>query len=54
MRQVQQQVIESTKGRRKLRAGSILEKTRLIRKKITAKSGKWDAVKTLRDIRYAS
>jgi hypothetical protein len=48
-----QQVVETIKSRRQLRAVELLEKTRLIRKKITEDSGKWDAVTVLRDIRYA-
>lgn len=49
----QQQVIEKIKNRRQIRADELLQKTRSIRKKISADTGKWDAVKVLRDIRYA-
>ena len=49
----QVEVIENIKNRRQVRSIEILEETRLIRKKITESSGKWDAVKVLRDIRYA-
>ena len=54
MRQIQQQqVIENIKNRRQIRAAKLLEETKLIRKKLTANNRKWDAVKVLRDIRYA-
>ena len=54
MTQAQQKVIDNIKSRQQSRAGLLLEKTKAIRKKISIDSGQWDAVKTLRDIRYAS
>lgn len=49
----QTQSIEHMTRRRFDAAVRLLEKTRLIRRKITARSGKWDAVRVIHDIRYA-
>ena len=49
-----ERVLEDIKNRRQNRSAEILTRTKLVREKITKESGQWDAVTTLRDIRYAS
>lgn len=45
--------IERIRTRRFEGTAKLLEKTRAIRRKISVSSGQWDAVKVLRDVRYA-
>ena len=53
MKNVQKQsVIENIKDRTRTRAVELLAKTKSIRRNL-ARSGDWDSVKVLRDIRYA-
>lgn len=53
MKNIQRQpVIENIKDRTRTRAVELLAKTKSIRRNL-ARSGDWDSVKVLRDIRYA-
>lgn len=47
------ETLEKITMRRFESAANVIEKTRAIRRKISAASGAWDAVKVLRGIRYA-
>ena len=46
--------IENIRRQRLSEAKRLVEKTRAIRKKITAKSGTWDAAEVVRTLRYAA
>lgn len=52
MTQAQAQLIKEIKTRKLEEARKLIEKTREVRRKITAVSGTWNAVEILRHIRY--